>query len=333
MGVNAVVVLVELSASLGILGSLFIIVTFLFFRPLKHHRQRLIFFMSICNLLDSCAWFLTFLTENNSAICVWQASLIQMFGFAGLFWSMAVSISLLRITFSTAEATKHKDTLWEIAYHVVSWSVPLFMTFFLNSVQAFGSSGPNGCWIDGNHNVYRLVFGYDFIFLTLLVNSLCAAIFISRLRRHDADISLAFTRGNLLARRRAQTNLALYLLVFAFVWVWGSVNRIIEFVNPADAQNWLFYLQAALEPGIGFGYAIIFGWSERAFVLYRRKFFRRSYARKTFARMVASQELQGVAAATENGRTAATDNSSNTNSGGTGALSLDSTVSLTQSLI
>jgi hypothetical protein len=225
--------------------------------------------------MDGIGWFLTFKSQSDENMCVIQAALIQMFGFAGLFWSGCISVSLIRMSFSTRMnfSAQSRHLPWEIVYHLVSWGSPLAMTIYLYKTDQFGPSGPHGCWIKGERNLSRLFFGYGILLVCFLVNLIATLIVLRRMNSAAQDFtSQSITKGNALTKRKTQRKLVLYLVAFGFCWIWGLTNRTLAFADPKAAQDWLFYFQAALEPGVSFAYAVIFAYSENTWGLYKRLF-------------------------------------------------------------
>eukprot|EP00762_Andalucia_godoyi_P008128 ANDGO_02199.mRNA.1 Cyclic AMP receptor-like protein A len=262
-------IVVAVSASFGILGALFVIVSFCMFRTLSHHRQRLVLWLSIADFFDSCAWFLSPFVVEDDHLCTTQASLIQMFGFAGLFWMLFLAVHLIRVAFSNLRpGSSLRVFWWESVYHVIAWGFPSFMTAYLYEHNEFGPAGPHHCWIKGDQNPARIYFGYGILFFVFMFNVVASFLVIRRMTIEIKVLPQSSTRGNLEARHKVQRRLLAFIVVFGFCWVWGLVNRILGYVNPSLQQDWLFYMQAIFEPSTPLLNAVVFGYSEKLKMMY-----------------------------------------------------------------
>jgi len=65
------------SASLGVVGALFIIITYLLFKEIRIFSTKLIFFLSLSDFLSSVSWY-PFGAVNNY-LCIVQAMSLQFF--------------------------------------------------------------------------------------------------------------------------------------------------------------------------------------------------------------------------------------------------------------
>jgi hypothetical protein len=83
---------------LSILGSLFIIFVFISFKSLHKFAFKLIFILSIFDLLSSIAFLIpTWDSDYTSPSCQVQAILISFFTFAGVVWTAFIAVSLYYI--------------------------------------------------------------------------------------------------------------------------------------------------------------------------------------------------------------------------------------------
>jgi len=84
------------SCGLSMIGTSFIILTFLIFPKTRTFGTRLIFFLSISDFFTSFCWFPW---DFNFDFCVLQASLLHFFQIASYLWSLSIAISLFQVFF------------------------------------------------------------------------------------------------------------------------------------------------------------------------------------------------------------------------------------------
>eukprot|EP01113_Clastostelium_recurvatum_P043406 TRINITY_DN7174_c0_g2_i2.p1 TRINITY_DN7174_c0_g2~~TRINITY_DN7174_c0_g2_i2.p1 ORF type:complete len:216 (+),score=34.95 TRINITY_DN7174_c0_g2_i2:15-662(+) len=147
---------------LGILASLFIMVTYGRFRSLDKTNNKLVFYLSVCDFMFSSKCFLTgclmgYVDQFSSTLQPLDITdpcfLIGAFGYFSAFsttsWNAMITVRLLRsFHYSAPSKSDHNDVEWP--YHVYVWGVVSLSTSILIYLRAFGRSY-NGCWIAVDH--------------------------------------------------------------------------------------------------------------------------------------------------------------------------------------
>jgi hypothetical protein len=267
---ETITLIVLISSGLGAICALFILVTFLLFHQIRRHRQRLIACLSFADFFDSIGWLLTAVKGDNETLCIIQACIIQIFGIAGLFYSAFLGVSLFITTFKgDVRAPKSVESV----YHIIAWTIPIGSATFLLFTGQFGPAGPQGCWIEGNQNIYRFIFGYFILASVWLWNAIVVVVVIRHIRKELRAFSAqSTTRSNLIVKHTLQKKFMFYLFAFMFCWIWGIVNRTIQFITGSTPAYWLFYCQAAFEPALPIINTIVFSYSEGIRKLYAHRF-------------------------------------------------------------
>jgi hypothetical protein len=83
-----------ISCGLSMIGSIFIILTFILFPKTRTFGTKLIFFLSISDFFTSLSWFPS---DIDYDLCMFQASILQFFMVASYFWSLSIAISLFQV--------------------------------------------------------------------------------------------------------------------------------------------------------------------------------------------------------------------------------------------
>jgi len=99
--------------------------------------------------------------------------------------------------------------------------------------------GDGTCWIQGRHNIYRLLF-YIPLFL-YLISALLLFVYIIRFR------TILQNPNHLVTRMIA------FVATFVVLWLWISIIFIWEFATDSDAPDFLLAMHCITLAGQGFG--------------------------------------------------------------------------------
>lgn len=126
-------IMLYFSSILSLIGSLFIILTFLVFKRTRTFGTKLIFFLSISDFFASIAW----LPWNTSdQLCNIQAIFLQFFELSSYCWTFCIAISLYQVLF--LEQSEKKSQRWLPLYHILSWGLPLISVILCVIFNKFG---------------------------------------------------------------------------------------------------------------------------------------------------------------------------------------------------
>lgn len=241
---NHIIMLVVMSgAGLSLIGGLFIILSYIWYRSLRNFPYKLIVILTIADVLNSGAYLMGF----DHRLCQAQAALMQFFTVATFLWTGTFALNVYMVL------VRHKSDVAarEPLYHLLCWGLSglsLGVNLGLGSLDTTFERGELWCWIGGSYSWARLATFYAPLLLVLVLNLLfyVRIYFAMRLRPDMAHVHL-------------NSRLALYLSVFFCVRVWGLVNRAQNYVSPQQPIFSLYLMHAIFSPLQGFFNALVYG--------------------------------------------------------------------------
>jgi len=268
LGVNEFRILagaVLFTSLLSLIGTSLVLLSFFIFRGYRKRVNRLVaalsltdFMSSLTFVISACVWLKN--GPSTGSLCLYEAWSLEFFVTAAAFWALCISIYLfLRVIYG-------KTWKWrlEIAFHVISWGVPLILSI----PPFFGPPkyGPAGvwCWITADPVYSRWVLYYMYIFAIMVIICIIYGILIyyikKRLQSKEQENDL----------RKVIVRVAAYPLAFVIVWVPGLINRMQNSIDPTNQYLSLFFLHLFFVPLQGFLNALAYGWNENLLKRYKR---------------------------------------------------------------
>jgi hypothetical protein len=122
---------------LSFLGSGMIILCYLCFSDLRKFAFKLVFYLSICDLLSSISGFIQPMNQNGDldcGLCLTQAWILSIFELASVLWTACICHCLY-------QAVVHRDTdvpRFEPWYHAVSWGLPFVLAALPQVLGLYG---------------------------------------------------------------------------------------------------------------------------------------------------------------------------------------------------
>eukprot|EP00824_Muranothrix_gubernata_P010985 TRINITY_DN24121_c0_g1_i1.p1 TRINITY_DN24121_c0_g1~~TRINITY_DN24121_c0_g1_i1.p1 ORF type:complete len:331 (-),score=53.91 TRINITY_DN24121_c0_g1_i1:17-979(-) len=240
--------LVGISSGLSILGSAFILASYLYFHQLFMTRLRLIFFLS---LADICASFFSLWSvigvgrSIHGSLCEIQAAGIQYFSMVSWLWITAMAHN----SFVIVVLRKVETEKFEKFYHLYCWGLPGIPVLVLFITRKFGPTGVGWCWIRHPHDPLRLVLFY-LPLLILFLGSVLIYVLVHRQlwwsRHHYND--------------KVQKKLSLFILAFICCWSPALVCRLHDFFAQSNSWPfWVFCIQGTMAPLQGLCNALLWG--------------------------------------------------------------------------
>lgn len=86
--------IISVTSVFSLVGSLFIILTYLIFRETRTFGTSLIFFLSISDFMTSISWFPW---STKEILCIIQAASLQFFEVASCLWSFTISYCIFQV--------------------------------------------------------------------------------------------------------------------------------------------------------------------------------------------------------------------------------------------
>lgn len=221
------------SASLSLLGCIFLIFLIWLFKKYKFFVQRMILSLGIAAFLDSISYIMGDIYPEGN-LCDAQAFLMSYFDWAVLCWVCCITFNLWLITIKHISSREYEK--W---YHVVSWGVPLFWAVI---PLIGGHYGPAGvwCWIDNNSYAWRFAVWYVPLFILIigmaLTNSYIVWKVYSRASEWEGTFRQEHETSTNLLKEEVKPLLA-YPLIYLFINICPLILRIHNATHKHDPTH------------------------------------------------------------------------------------------------
>lgn len=165
----------RVSSSLSIIGTLFIVGTFLSCPDFRQPINRLVFYASWGNLLSSVATMISrsgITAGETSPLCLVQSFLIQMFIPADALWNLAMATNVYLSIFKNYNATDLRKLEWR--YLALCYGIPLIPAIIYLPLETKGKGrmyGPATIWcsISKEWAVFRIATFYAPVWAFMLI--------------------------------------------------------------------------------------------------------------------------------------------------------------------
>jgi len=252
-------IIAHISSLLSILGSLFIISSYIIFYKLRKAHGTLIFWLSICDFFASLAYFAIPVAEGYY-YCYTQGLLIQFFQIASFIWTTSIAFALYLVFVRNKSFNVGIDHISKY-FHIAAWSFAAINVGIGAAGDVYGNANydeegtkPSWCWIKFDKNLDKFLL-YFLPFLIVWFFNVVIYIVVSR------AIHKVVKSPEL--RGRAFKRMRLYLLVYMLCIGVGAVNRAQNFVSPHNPIFWLNIFDAAISPLQGFLNSLVYGMNKQ----------------------------------------------------------------------
>eukprot|EP00282_Hemiselmis_andersenii_P003632 CAMPEP_0114119726 /NCGR_PEP_ID=MMETSP0043_2-20121206/6265_1 /TAXON_ID=464988 /ORGANISM="Hemiselmis andersenii, Strain CCMP644" /LENGTH=273 /DNA_ID=CAMNT_0001212293 /DNA_START=165 /DNA_END=982 /DNA_ORIENTATION=- len=237
------------ASSLSFISSSFIILCYAAFPDLRKFAFKLVFFLSISDMMSSIPGFLPM--NGQCPVCLAQAWLYSIFANSSVFWTACITHCLWR-------ALVHHDVdvaRFERYYHLVSWVVPLF---FAVLPQLDGAYGPAGawCWIVRSKDHWRYI---QFFIPLWLIFAFNLTLYVKLILRLRAVWGTGGGSEGSSGDMKVFWRLGLYPVILVICWTAASVNRIHNSIYPSQPIYWLTCTQVFLSNSAGCWNCLAYG--------------------------------------------------------------------------
>jgi len=168
--------IITITNSLSFIGCILVLVPQIIRRAASRFPSSLFNYFTISALIVASALLMSAIAfgidaktpDDYQAYCVFQATLLQYFLLAAVFWWFIITLNFYLII------CKEKDTTIYIrVYHLVAWGCPFILTLIPLVTNLMGPISPFWCWIkdhndSGEHRPIP-VFAYFYIEVGLLI--------------------------------------------------------------------------------------------------------------------------------------------------------------------
>ncbi|KAG6555569.1 hypothetical protein Mapa_002804 [Marchantia paleacea] len=239
-------------------GSFFIVLCYLCFKELRKFSFKLVFYLSLSDML--CSLFNLLGDPREGFLCYVQGYSTQFFSVASFLWTTTIAFTLYRTV------VKHKADVEEFgpAFHAYVWGTAFLMTIIPSIGDDYGPAGA-WCWVRTETTagkVLRFMTFYVPLWGAILFNG--AVYFqVIRMLKYATRmaVSMADRQRQVEARpeMKAMNRWGYYPLILIASWTFGTINRIHDFVEPQNKLFWLYCLHISTASLMGLFNSIAYG--------------------------------------------------------------------------
>jgi len=270
---NVILISMSVSCGLSLIGSAFIIITFILLSEQRmFFHRKLVFIMSICDFFTAAFYLITPFYNHNDVIksggvlyfkpkelCLFQAINLQFWQLSSFGWTVIICFNL----YFTMLKNKDAEPFYPL-YHLFVWSYNILVGVILYFEKAYGVAD-QWCWLDVNSYEWRLIAGYIPLWLVWIYSLLVYCRLVFHIRSVFADNEASF---NVKADTKVLRKFLLIPFFFILLNFWGSINRVTEIATQMPQTNfWLVLLQAICDPLHGFVNGCFYGFFDRTVIL------------------------------------------------------------------
>ncbi|KAJ5078467.1 g protein-coupled receptor [Anaeramoeba ignava] len=213
-------------ASSGMIGSLLIIIIYLYFKKLRVLYRKLVFILSIYDFLQALSYLLP--GQKSKLICYIQFYMLSCFVSAPQFWSASISIlSYLKVVKGFSDLKLNKIQNW---FHLLMW-IKTFSTIWM-AIFATKPIQSKAYWCYSDNGKVTFVV-YFFLWLYAIICLVFYILIMFRLRKIFKIVSRfdPFQRKNHLNKVWIQLRMSLIPLVYFIIIIPATIRRIREMLH------------------------------------------------------------------------------------------------------
>jgi len=245
--VDTLVAINVVCSALSLVGSLIIIVSFLYFKELRTFAFRLVFFVS-CSDFCACV-FQLFGDPQTKTLCQLQGFGENVFTLSSFMWVTAIAIVINAIRVKYERFPKEKYLLW---CHSIIWPSSLVISILPFFSDSYGHAG-GWCWIkdfDAIDRIWRIVCFYSILLLIF-----CYLVYVYfRLYRYLSAEDEVSNDSQAMLRK-----VIVFPLVIFVCYFFGFIRRLLEVIGLVHPPFWLAVVHVSTSSLLGLGNAIVYG--------------------------------------------------------------------------
>ncbi|KAJ5080051.1 g-protein coupled receptor 157-like [Anaeramoeba ignava] len=237
-----------IGASLGIFGALMIIIIFIYFKAYKIFYRKLVFVLSIYDLIQSISYLLP--GRSNEIICRAQYFLLAIFGSTPQFWASVISIiCYLKV------AKQFNDTKLNKIYKWIHLSILIPMIILVAiSFISHDYKKSNAYWCASTTRI-SLIFAYSIVWIYVITCLIFYILSINILRKMIKLVSSGYSSTKISQTNQIwiQLRMSLIPLIEMIITIPLTIKRIREIINPSVSEiNSLDIISSLLFSSQGF---------------------------------------------------------------------------------
>ena len=258
--------------SLSLLGSLFIIFSYFKFKRLRKFAFKLIFYLSISDLIFSIS---TFLITNNASemsphFCAFQGFSLYYSSISTVFWTSCIAFSLQRVVTSNNREIERKERI----FCVIGFVLP---ACFAVIPLCFGAYGPSSFLTDtknrwcgiarkinasGDIEAQGIILDWIFRFVPIMMCFFFNMYMYLKVRRFFKNLEFTTDLLDII-----KTKIKYFPLIPIFCWSVEIIFRVLEIIYVTGHKEvfnyqyiiWLDYVDSVLEKSHGLCNALLYG--------------------------------------------------------------------------
>lgn len=257
---EAIRIAMDVSLSLSLTGSVFILSMYALFPDLRGFAFKLVFCMTIADAGKAiCKLQVAFLLPTYGAFCYIAAVADTFCALSSVLWTSTIAWSL----YITVVRGREDIESLKGYFHLYSWGIPLLITPLPFITDSYGPA-QGWCWIAASKNsiwlgtMWRLIAFYGPLWLVIPFNIYSYARVIRAIRMHanSALSESVYIRDTLIRRLR------FYPLVLIICYAPVTVKRIYDFIDPEESNIYLGLASACMMCLNGLLNAVVYGFTD-----------------------------------------------------------------------
>lgn len=254
---QAIRIAMDVSLSLSLTGSVFILSMFALFPHLRAFAFKLVFFMTIADTGKAiCKEHAAYLLPIEGVFCYIAAVVDTYCALASVLWTSVIAWSM----YITVVKGREDIESLEKYFHLYCWGVPLVMTPLPFTTESYGEA-QGWCWIAASQGslwlgtMWRVLAFYGPLWLVVPFNIYSYARVIRAIRVHSGSaLSESVQVRNTIIRR-----LRFYPIVLLICFTPVTIKRIYDFIDPTEANIYLGIVSASMMCLNGLCNALVYG--------------------------------------------------------------------------
>ena len=278
------------TASLSLVGSSFIILTWILFRNLRTFPFKLIVFLSASDFFASIAYLFSVNESmkncNQQEYCSIIGFCLHFFLCASFMWIFAISINLNLLL---VQRVGNDILKYEKYYHLLTWGTCIILSVVPLFFDGYGDAG-NYCWIKMENEIYLATFVYHIPLLLVMIMSSINFLVSSISVKAGRDRK---TTGETV---RIKIRLTMYIVVFVLFHFFEITKKIHMLADSQNPSYGLYFLARLFTPLNGLGNAVAYGLNRAVVNTYRKaccgNFTRGSSSNDRSANMIKADDVE-----------------------------------------
>ncbi|XP_026431122.1 G-protein coupled receptor 1-like [Papaver somniferum] len=247
------------ASSLSFAGSGFIVLCYLLFKDLRKFSFKLVFYLALSDML--CSFFSIVGDPSKGYFCHAQGYSTHFFCVASFLWTTTIAFTLHRTV------VRHKTDVEDLEpmFHLYVWGTSLVLTV-IRSIGNDPSHLGVWCWTQtgfAGKVVHFLTF-YGPLWGAILFNGF-TYFQVIRMLNNAARMAVGMSDRSLQFDARpdmkALNRWGYYPLILIGSWVFGTINRIHDFIEPEHKIFWLSVLDVGTAALMGLFNSIAYGFN------------------------------------------------------------------------